>query len=436
MDTGDVLARFAREPRQEATVVVVTSALRASVEDSGDHMAGLSRVRQSLAAIGHRLEAAWSSSYYGKDLVLVRAGKHAVPACLSMEPPAGGSDSGVRHGWAFDFVSLSGSGDERREGLLRACYAISMAARLRRDRPDLRPCRTADVLLRVPGLLSPERGASLLAGVLVRPLGGADEGSGARPGEDPRFPGVPSADAWDVFAQRPPQRGLYAVSDVHDIEWGTLDRESGERVTEGSAHELLPLSTAWLDGSLPVADVLDRAYRLRVRRESLLSRHLRALSDAVAAGGRLFATLGDGLSGVVSDAALMRSAMVTANAESAGRMHSGAGVAPMDERGLTAARRRAHFSLHVTKALKGTGHQERFFHAFGNPLGSRAADSVVGFLSALRRAGPGTPGFHHLAHALRWRDWWHLHLPPTAQGHLDRLFASVQESIPGTSAGA
>src|SRR6185437_6489227 len=97
--------------------------------------------------------------------------------------------------------------------------------------------------------------------------------------------GVPSADAWDVFAQRPPQRGLYAVSDVHDIEWGTLDRESRQRLTEGSAHELLPLTAAWLDGSLPLTDVLDRAYRLRVQRESLLSRHLRTLNDAVTAGG-------------------------------------------------------------------------------------------------------------------------------------------------------
>ncbi|SOE15130.1 hypothetical protein SAMN06272775_6062 [Streptomyces sp. 2323.1] len=429
-----MLARFAREPHQEASVVVVTSALRASVEDSGDHMAGLSRVRQSLAAIGHCLGTAWSPSYYGKDLVLVRTGKHAVPACLSKKPPAGGSDSDVRHGWAFDLVSLSGSDDERRERLLHACYAISMAARLRRDRPDLRPCRAHDVLLRVPGLLSPELAASLLAGVLVRPLGGTDEGSGARPGEDPRFPGVPSADAWDVFAQRPPQRGLYAVSDVHDIEWGTLDRESRQRLTEGSAHELLPLTAAWLDGSLPLTDVLDRAYRLRVRRESLLSRHLRTLNDAVTAGGRLFATLGDGLSGIVSDAALMRSAVLTANGESAGHMHSGAGVAPMDRLGLTAARRRAHFSLHVTKTLKGTGHQERFFHGFGTPLGSRTADSVVGFLSALRRAGPDSPGFHHLAHALRWHDWWHLHLPPTARVHLDQLCASIQESIPGTAA--
>ncbi|MFF8374382.1 hypothetical protein ACF05W_37070 [Streptomyces lydicus] len=431
-----MLAHFACEPHQEATVVVVTSALRASVEDSGDHMAGLSRVRQSLTAIGQHLEAAWSSSYYGKDLVLVRAGKHAVPACLPVELATGGSDSGVRHGWAFDLVSLSGSGDERREKLLRACYAISMAARLRRDRPGLLPCRAHDILLRVPELLSPERGASLLAGVLVRPLGSADKGSGARPGEDPRFPGVPSADAWEVFAQRAPQRGFYAVSDVHDIEWGTLDWESGERLTEGSAHELLPLAAAWLDGSLPVTDVLVRAYQLRVRRESLLSRHLRALNDAVTAGGRLFATLGDGLSGIVSDAALMRSAVITANGESAGRMHSGGGVGPMDELGLTAARRRAHFSLHVTKALKGTGHQERFFHSFGTPLAPRTADSVVGYLSALRRAGPGTPGFHHLAHALRWRGWWHLHLPLTARGHLDQLFASIKESIPDTAAGA
>ncbi|AJT68692.1 hypothetical protein T261_7090 [Streptomyces lydicus] len=231
-----------------------------------------------------------------------------------------------------------------------------------------------------------------------------------------------------MFSQTPPQHGVYAVSDVHDIEWGTLDRESGERLTEGNAHELLPLAAAWLDGSLPVTDVLDRAYRLRGRRESLLSHHLRTLSDTVTAGGRLFATLGDGLSGVVSDAALMRSALITANGESAGRLHSGAGVAAMDGRGLAAARRRAHFSLHVTKALKGTRHQERLLHGFGKPLDVQAADAVVDFLSALRKAGPGTPGFHHLAHALRWREWWRLHLPPTAQRGLDRLFASIQDT--------
>ncbi|MGW2332129.1 hypothetical protein ACWC5C_41125 [Streptomyces sp. NPDC001700] len=391
-------------------------------------MAGLSRVRQSLTAIGHRLGAAWNPSYYGKDLVLIRAGEHTFPASLSIEAAAASSDSEVRHGWALGLVSFNGSDDARRERLLRACYATSMAARLRRDRPDLRPYRADDVLLRVPELLSPERGASLLAGVLVRPLGSGTTVPGAAPGEDPRFPGVPSADAWAEFSQKSPHRGVYAVSDVHDIEWGTLDRESGERLTEGSAHELLPLATAWLDGSLRVTDVLDRAYGLRIQRESQLATHLRTLNDAVTAGGRLFATLGDGLSGVVSDTALMRAALITANGASAGRMHSGAGVAPLDELGLASASRHAHFSLHVTKTLKGTGHQERLLHGFGTPLCARAANSVIDFLSALRKAGPGTSGFHHLAHARRWREWWHQHLPPAAQARLDRLFASMQDT--------
>lgn len=430
VDSGDVLAHFARADQRQATVVVVTSALRASVEDSGDHEAGLERVRHSLNATGRNFGAEWNPSYYGKDLVLIRAGKHSPPVSVFTDllgaEPAG---DGVRHGWALDYISLAGDSDARRERLLRACYGISMAARMRRDWPDLQPFRADDVLGQVPRLLSVRQSASLLAGVLVRPLGSRETGLGAGPEEDPRFPGLQSADAWEAFSAAPPQRGIYVVSDVHDIEWGTpCRRRCGVRLTEGNAHQMLPLATMWLNGSLPLEDVLRRAYQLRVHRESLLLGHLRTMSDAAAAGGALFATLGDGLSGIVSDTALLRTAVTTANDWTDGQMHSGAGLARLGEAGLGTARRHAHFSLHVTKTLKGTPHRERILHVFGEPLSVDAADSVVAFLSGLWKAGPGTPGFHHLAHALRWRGWWQMHLPSSAHARLALIFDSGHDS--------
>ncbi len=145
---------------------------------------------------------------------------------------------------------------------------------------------------------------------------------------------------------------------------------------------------------------------------ALLAGHLRTLSDGVTGAGRLCATLGDGLSGVVADADALRAAVAGANRWSTGRMHSGAGAAPLEGADLDAARRRAHLSLHVTKTLKGTTHGQCVLHVYGQPLGADAAEAAFAFLADLGAAGPGAPGAHYLAHALRWRDDWRLHLPP------------------------
>ncbi|MBC3984442.1 hypothetical protein H8N01_18165 [Streptomyces sp. AC536] len=428
-DAGDVLARFAAAGDRAATLVVVTSGLRARVEDSGDHEAGLDRVRRSLAAVGRAAGEVGRPGYYGKDLVLVRAATDG-PDEPPPAPLAAG-DSGVRHGWAWGHVPLAGDADERRTALLRACYAVAMAARLRRDRPALPQRGAADALARVPDLLSVRATASLLAGVLVRPLDGNPAQPGAADGEDPRLLGVASADGLADLTAAPPAGGLYAVTDVHDIEWGTSSRAGdGARLTRGNARELLPLAEAWHAARTPVDELVRRAYPLRARREALLAGHLRALSDGVAGAGRLFATLGDGLSGVVNDAEALRTAVAGANRWSEGRMHSGAGAAPLDGADLDAARRRAHFSLHVTKTLKGTGHAQRVLHVYGEPLGPDAAEAAVAFLADLSAAGPGAPGAHHLAHALRWRDAWRRHLPPPRFACLERVLPATGRTLP------
>lgn len=428
-DAGDVLARFAAAGDRAATLVVVTSGLRARVEDSGDHEAGLDRVRRSLAAVGRAAGDGWQPGYYGKDLILVRAATDG-PDEPPPAPLAAG-DGGVRHGWAWGHVPLAGDAGERRTALLRACYAVAMAARLRRDRPELPQHRAADVLARVPELLSARATAALLAGVLVRPLDGHPAQAGAGDGEDPRLPGVASADGLPALAAAPPARGLYAVTDVHDIEWGTRSRAGdGARLTRGNARELLPLAEAWHAARTPVDELVRRAYPSRARREALLAGHLRALSDGVAGAGRLFATLGDGLSGVVNDAEALRTAVAGANRWSEGQMHSGAGAAPLDGPDLDAARRRAHFSLHVTKTLKGTGHAQRVLHVYGEPLGPDAAEAAVAFLASLGAAGPGAPGAHHLAHALRWRDDWRRHLSPSRFACLERVLPATGRTLP------
>ncbi|MEU9609802.1 hypothetical protein [Streptomyces sp. NPDC048057] len=423
-DTGDVLARLARTRHASVTLVVVTSALRATVEQSGDHEQGLVRVRGSLAALGRAAGAPWHPSYYGKDLVLVRPGDHDPPRAL-------GEGEGVRHGSAWEHVRLPADTGARLAVLLRAGYAVSMAARAVRDLPEPTGCgRAADVLAAVPRRLSDEGCAALLAGVLVRPSGASRALRGAGPGEDPRLPGVPSADAWPAYARGFTGPAHYVVTDAHDIEWGTVVRHpspgAAGRRTAGNAHLLLPLATAWRSGTLPTPVVLRRAYGLRIRRESLLVEHLRALDDgAAAAGGRLFAALGDGLCGLVTDPDAVWTAVHVANARTAGQLHSGAGVAripgAIDAAELRAAAGRAHFALHVTKTLKASTHEARVYQEFGRPLGAAAADAAVAFLTELYEQGPAARGGHHLAHAVRHRDHWHRHLPPTAAARFDRL---------------
>ncbi|MFH8491949.1 hypothetical protein [Streptomyces longisporoflavus] len=414
-DAGDSLGRLAQQRTRTVALAVVSSALRASVEDSGDHDAGLRRVRQSLACVARSTDSRrWWASYYGKDLVLTSADAAAPPGLRFAE--------GVRHGWAWERVELEGSLEERRQRLLAACYQVAMAARLRRDRPEIQEVRTGPLLGRLPTLLNPVQVASLLAGVLVRPLGGEAGVRGAAPGEDPRLPGVPSADGWrDTVAASPPG-SFYAVSDVHDIEWGTVRRCDGARLTEGNARQMLPLAQAWAAGHSSTASVLGQAYRLRVGRESDLLEHLRTLSDSVRPSGRLHATLGDGLSGLVPSAAAMERAVTAANRRTGGRMHSGAGlvrVAPSMD--ASAVAERAHFSLHVTKTLKGTLSAQAAVHEFGTPLGAEDAGAALDFLTALARAPAARAGHHHLSHARRWRHWWLEHVPPRSRAGFARL---------------
>ncbi|MER6162801.1 hypothetical protein ABT147_46260 [Streptomyces sp. NPDC001868] len=409
-DAGDVLGRIAHEGKAGVIMTVVTSALRASVEESGDHDTGLRRVRESLAALGSGPHGnRWLASYYGKDLVLTSPD--------ATEPPPMRIADGARHGWSWDRVALGGDVAQRRDSLLFACYEVSMAARMRRDRPEIRETQASPVIGGVTRTLGRAEIASLLAGVLVRPLGGADGVLGAALGDDPRLPGVPSADGWTAggTVAGPTPTGCYMVSDVHDIEWGTMRRIDGARLTEGNARQLLPLAEAWLADQLNAATVLREAYRLRLTRESELLAHLRALSNAVRPTGLLHATLGDGLSGLVPDVATARKAVKAANRRTQGGMHSGAGVAHVTAEGLGIARARSHFSLHVTKTLKGSGHPCGELHEFGKLLDAEGAAYAWDFLITLRQTGTGQPGHHHLQHARRWRDWWAEHVPPCAR---------------------
>lgn len=401
-DSGDVLrALTASGVPYELTLIVVTSALRDGVEEAGDHERGLDRVRASLARIGALCGPAWSPSYYGKDLVLVRPGRHD-PAPLRLPSAAGG----VRHGWAWDRVVLPSGPELGFDALLRVCYAVSMAARLRRDEPEL-PAPAPAALAAVPALLTVRRTASLLAGVLVRPYGARTAGAG----EDPRMPGVPSADGWPGSAETAGAGGWLVMTDVHDIEWGTVRPDgSGSRLTAGNAQELLELASAWKAGGAP-EKVLPAAYRIRQRRERELVDHLGALARGAQGLGTLHGTYGDGLCGVVTEPSVLRRAVVRANRASAGRLASGAGAAALGAGGIEAARPRAAFALHVTKALKGTGQPPDGVQVFGDSLLPAAADAALGFLERLRAAGPRAPGAHHLDHARRHRENWLEHLP-------------------------
>lgn len=403
-DSGDVLRGYVGSGRAgELTLVVVTSALRAGVEAAGDHERGLEAVRASLARIGARYGAGWSPSYYGKDLVLLRPGRH-VPEEPGLPQGAGA----VRHGWAWDQVSLPAGEDAGTDALLRACYLVSMAARLRRDDPAS-PARAASALETVPGRLTTRAAASLLAGVLVRPY----EEVSARADEDPRMPGVPSADGWQAAAATARPGHWLVMTDVHDIEWGTVRHGEGDvRLTRGNAEQLLELAGAWNSGR-PVSEITGAAYGIRRQRERQLVEHLAALADGVRDSGRLYGTFGDGLCGFVADPGVLRSALREANGISVGHLTSGAGAAPLGADGLDAARSRASFALHVTKTLKGTEHPPDGTHLFGTALAAPAAEAALAFLDRLREAGRDAPGSHHLDHARRHRDHWLRHLPAT-----------------------
>ncbi|MEU8564642.1 hypothetical protein AB0C45_24590 [Streptomyces cyaneofuscatus] len=414
-DSGDVLrALTASGTPHELTLVVVTSALRVGVEEAGDHERGLDRVRASLARIGALCGPAWSPSYYGKDLVLVRPGRHD-PAALRL--PLAVAAGGVRHGWAWDRLVLPSGAEPGFAALLHACYAVSMAARLCRDEPLL-PALAPAALATVPGRLTVRGTASLLAGVLVRPYG--ERAAGA--GEDPRMPGVPSADGWPGSA-RAAAEGWLVMTDVHDIEWGTVAPDpTGSRVTAGNAQELLDLAALWQAGGSP-AEVFPAAYRIRQRRERELVDHLAALAYGVHGFGTLHGTFGDGLCGLVTDPSAFRRSLARANRASAGRLASGAGAAPVGAGGIGAARPRAAFALHVTKTLKGTGQPPDGVQLFGDQLSRTAAEAALRFLDRMREAGPSAPGAHHLDHARRHREHWLRHLPASCRSRAADLLA-------------
>ncbi|EDY51260.1 hypothetical protein SSCG_04240 [Streptomyces clavuligerus] len=150
------------------------------------------------------------------------------------------------------------------------------------------------------------------------------------------------------------------------------------------------------------------------------------ISDAVGERGRVFATLGDGLSGVVADEATARAAVGAANRRTVGRMASGAGLTLLTGQDPDAAARQAQFALHVTKTLKGTAYSGAATRLFGHRLTPPEADAALAFLTALHTTGPTAPGFHHLAHAYRWRSWWRSHLPVVAWPRLGVLLSGVR----------
>lgn len=117
--------------------------------------------------------------------------------------------------------------------------------------------------------------------------------------------------------------------------------------------------------------------------------------------------------------------MHAANARTAGQLRSGAGLARVDRvstpADLRAAARRAHFALHVTKTLKATAHEAGTYQEFGRRLDADAAHAAVAHLTELYEQGAAARGSHHLAHAVRHRDHWRRHLPPTAAARFDRL---------------
>jgi hypothetical protein len=449
-DAGDVLAGMVG---QSVTILVVTTALRSAIEGLGDPALGLAQVRAALGAVGSRFSAPWRVGYYGKDLVAVLPGVQRDRVVATARTVAAVGQWPSPHGWAWIPAHAS-----TLSVLLESCYRASVAARIRRDHPDLSESEAVSVLdqWRADSQLAPEprQVASMLAAVLVRPYGTADCPA-ARLSEDPRWPGVQSADnLLPALARRGRQNSaaaLYVITDVHDIEWGLAGDPSGSEArvaceqSDGNAPRLLPLARAWLGRGISTDATLAAAYRDRLAREQMLAAHLRELASQCC---ELFGTLGDGLEGFVQSREELVEAIAKANVRP-WQLRSGVGAAciydnlceagsrkdhadcplsrPNASKGALPdadARARALFSLHVTKALKYIGTQHATLHVFGTPLGSEEEAALLFFLRGLRARGREGVGYHHLRHARAYAEFWRQHLSSKCYAEFEHVIAS------------
>jgi hypothetical protein len=77
---------------------------------------------------------------------------------------------------------------------------------------------------------------------------------------------------------------------------------------------------------------------------------------------------------------------------------------------LALARKRALFSLHVTKTLKYSSSSHAELHVFGSALSPAEEDSLLSFLNERHQCGPESAGYHHLRHAQLNAKLWSQHL--------------------------
>jgi hypothetical protein len=402
-DAGDVLAAV---EGSAATLVVVTTALRTTIEARRDHVRGLELVRSELARFAATLPKSWRAGFYGKDLVAVRPGAESrLAIALGDTLP---DDSPVRMGWSWTIVSLPSPFERRISTLLAACYRAAVAARVRRNHSGLRSSEAAQCLeewrAQRPGPEEHEV-ASMLAAVLVRPYGEQEVAADA--GDDPRWPGVRRGERIEELSGA---RGMpfYVITDVHGIEWGPALTTGTNATTsaEGNAARLLPTARAWLAAERCTSTTLDTAYNDRLEREQALAVHLRNLGRQP---GMLFGTLGDGLEGMVPSIDRFRTVLATTNAAEEGRLRSGAGAARAqgtDGASRDVVRRRAEFSLHVTKLLTPEDTPLAEMHVFGKALPKREARILLNRLRDLR----DSPN-HHFRHARHYAETWLRHLP-------------------------
>jgi hypothetical protein len=454
VEAGDMLANIAG---RDITILIITTALRSAIESTGDPARGLAKVRAALAVAGSRLPTPWCIGYYGKELVAVLPGGHSERVVQAAAAEAAITEWPSPHGWAWIWVSAP-----TLSARLEACYRASVAARVRRDHPYLRASEASSVLeeWRSGHAQPPEiqQIASMLAAVLVRPYGTADMPV-SRLGDDPRWPGVRSADGLNrSMMNKSSERtddALYIISDVHDIEWARshandsqapgADQQSG-----GNATRLLHLAHAWVGGRVSIEVTLMASYKDRLAREQMLATHLRDLGTQ---RGELFGTLGDGLEGIAESQAGLIRAVSTANARP-WHLHSGVGAARIsdeaggfeDQSGIkpkprpstlvnqpnvyAEARNRALFSLHLTKVLKYGGSQHADLHVYGTALSSRDQDTVLSFLKELRDNGRGTSGYHHLRHAQAHSQTWRRHLSRESYSAFQRIISCDLRAIP------
>jgi hypothetical protein len=435
-DAGDMLAS---KTGRDVTILVVTTALRTAVESTGDPGRGLTKIRAALAVAGSRLPTPWRTGYYGKDLVTMLPGRHPGRVLEAAAAEAALTDWPSPYGWAWTWV-----GAPTLSARLEGAYRASVAARVRRDHPHLRASEATSVLeeWRADRVAPPApcEVASMLAAVLVRPYGTADAPVSG-PGEDPRWPGVRSADGLNSAILRAINKrsfgGLYIITDVHDIEWANGCEDHGsqsfgeDEKFGGNAARLLPWAQAWLACRASTDETLTVSYRDRLAREQLLAIHLRALT---AQHGELFGTLGDGVEGIVESQTELLHAITSANA-CPRHLRSGVGAAWISNhvgmfenqngetntensqynlvhafRAYDDARDHALFSLHVTKTLKYSGSPSGNLHVYGTALTSRDEITALSFLQELNYSNRRKSQHHHLRHAKAHSANWGRHL--------------------------